>query len=122
MTRGTLKKPASSAGVRARSRAPSSRSSDGRTSSGRSAAWRVDDAGGRRDAGRVDLLHLVGVREDVAELAREQLDLVGVELEVRERGDRRDLRRGESAGMANASMAIGSDRVIAEMLRRSSRP
>ena len=67
---------------RARWPAPSSRSSDGRTSSGRSAAWRVDDAGGRRHAGRVDLLHLLGVAEDVAELAGEQLDLRGVELEV----------------------------------------
>ena len=65
-----------------------------------------DDAGGRRHAGRVDLLHLVGVVEDVAELAREQVDLVLVELEIRERGDRLDIRTSESRGMANASISI----------------
>ena len=34
-----------------------------------------DHTGGGRDAGRVDVLDLVGVFEDVAELAREELDL-----------------------------------------------
>ncbi len=77
---------------RARWPAPSSRSSDGRTSSGRSAACRATTlaVGGTPVVSM--LLHLVGVREDVAELAREQLDLGGVELEMRERGDGRDLR------------------------------
>ena len=95
MTRGTLKNPASSAASGALASA-SSRSSDGRTSSGRSAAWRVSTlAVGGTPVG-VDLLHLVGVGEDVAELAREQVDLGRVELEVRERGDLRDLFAGEN--------------------------
>ena len=47
--------------------------------------------GSRRDAGGVDLLHDFGVREDVAELAREEINLRRVELEVRQRGNGRDL-------------------------------
>ena len=72
MTRGTLKKPASSAASGAL-RSAASRSSDGRTWSGRSDSWRVTHVRGRRDAGRVDRQHLVGVPEEVAELTREQL-------------------------------------------------
>src|SRR2546428_2634609 len=48
-----------------------------------------DNAGRRRDAGCVDLLNLVRVREDVAQLAREQVELVFVELELREGRDLR---------------------------------
>ena len=74
MTRGTLKSPASSVGV-------------GRVGQRLVAVERRphlvgaiggvprDDVRGRRHAGRVDLLHLFGVGEDVAELAREELDL-----------------------------------------------
>jgi hypothetical protein len=39
----------------------------------------------------LDLLHDLGVGEDVAELAREQIDFRRVELEVRQRGNGRDL-------------------------------
>ena len=42
----------------------------------------------------------LGVREDVAELAREQIDFRRVELEMRQRGDGRDLVSGESRGHA----------------------
>ncbi len=43
-----------------------------------------EHAGGWRNAARVHLLHFVGVREDIAELAREQLNLVRVQFEVGE--------------------------------------
>src|SRR5437763_4333786 len=48
------------------------------------------DARGRRDASRVDLTDFFGVREDVAELAGEQVQLRVVELEMSQRGDGRD--------------------------------
>jgi hypothetical protein len=51
---------------------------------------------GGRDAGGVNLLHNLGVREDVAELAREEIDFRRVELEVRQRGNGRDLVSGKS--------------------------
>ena len=63
-----------------------------------------DDARGGRHAGRVDLLHLVGVVEDIAELPREQIELLLVELEVRERGNRLDLGPCESAAWRDASI------------------
>jgi len=50
-----------------------------------------DDACGRRDAARVDLLDLIGIRENVAKLTREELDLRCVELEIGERCDFRNL-------------------------------
>ena len=90
MTRGTLKKPASSAASGALASA-SSRSSDGQDLVGAIGGVPGDDRCGRRDAGGVDLLHLLGVGEDVAELPGEQINFRGVELEVRERGDGRDL-------------------------------
>src|ERR1043166_3503013 len=48
-----------------------------------------------RDAARVDLIQFFDVSEHVTELAREQLDLVRLELEVGERGHRFDLRFGQ---------------------------
>jgi len=50
-----------------------------------------DDAGRRRNAGGVDAQELVGVRQDLAELAREHLDLGRIELDLGEPGDRSDL-------------------------------
>jgi len=57
-----------------------------------------DEVSGRRDPGGVGLLNLIGVRQNVAELSREQLDLGRVELEVGECGHRLDLLSGESGG------------------------
>ena len=57
-----------------------------------------DDARSRRNPGRVDVLDLVGVIENFAELARVQLDFFLVEPQVRERSDGFDLRSGERRG------------------------
>ncbi len=100
MTRGTLKRPASRAASGALASA-ASRSSDGRDARRRrSASCPPIDVRGRRHAGRVDLLHGVGVREDVAELTRKEFGFRGIELQVRERGDGVDLRPRESGGHA----------------------
>ena len=45
----------------------------------------------RTAACRVDLLHLVGVFENISELPREQADLLFVQLEVREPGNSLDI-------------------------------
>ena len=50
------------------------------------------------DAAGVNLLHLVGVLEDLAELPRKQIQLRGIELEIGERGDRLDLFSREGCG------------------------
>ncbi len=68
------------------------RSSDGCTTSARSASCARDDAGGRRHSRGVDVLDLVGVFEDVAELARVELDFGLVEAKMRECSNRFDLR------------------------------
>ena len=99
MTRGTRKRPASRAASGALASAARGRAT-GRTSSGAIGGVARGEVRGRRHAGRVDLLHRVGVGEDVAELAREQFHFGGIELEVRERGDRLDLRSRESGGHA----------------------
>src|SRR5579872_5168380 len=54
----------------------------------------------RQDAGRVDPLDLFRVSEDVAELAREQIDLVFGELEMGQRRDGADLVARETGGHA----------------------
>jgi hypothetical protein len=87
------KKPVSS-GVRC-PRA-TSRSSEG-ASGGALDSWRVTTRS-RRDAGRIDREHLVSVSQEVAELTREQLHLVRLELELRKRGNCGDLRGGEFCG------------------------
>lgn len=58
-------------------------------------------ARGGGDAGRVDPLQLVGVREDVAQLPREQVELVSIELEMGERRDGGDLFSGQAGGHGN---------------------
>src|SRR6185503_2021081 len=50
-----------------------------------------EDAGGRRDAGGIDLLHGFCVAEEFAELAGEQVHFRGIELEVGEGGDLRNI-------------------------------
>jgi hypothetical protein len=47
--------------------------------------------GRRRDAAGVDLLHLAGVGEDLAELARKEVEICLVELKVGQGGDSLDL-------------------------------
>ena len=96
MTRGTRKRPASSDGVRRVGAAPSSRSSEGRTSSGRSDSWRVDDAGGRRRRRSCRSLHLRRRRRGCRRAGGRTARPRAVELEMRERGDRCDLRASES--------------------------
>ena len=56
------------------------------------------DAGRGRDAGGVDRLELVGVGQDVAELAGEEVDLIVGELEMGQRGDFFNLRASELSG------------------------
>ena len=60
----------------------SSRGSDGATSSARELGWRADGMRHRDDAAGVDLLHLLGIREEVGELAAEQRGLVGRQREA----------------------------------------
>src|SRR5262249_18497441 len=48
----------------------------------------------------IDLLHLIRVVEDVAQLFGEQLDLGIAQFQIRERGDRLNLRSGKSIGHA----------------------
>ena len=94
MTRGTWNRPAWRAGVRRvgqRVGAVERRADDVVTVGG----VRRHDAGRGRDAGRVDALHLLGVGEDVRQLAGEEVDFLVVELEVRERGDGFDLGTAE---------------------------
>jgi len=55
-----------------------------------------ENARSRRDAGRVDPLHVLGGGQDVAELAREEIQLRAVELEMRQRRDCGDLFARES--------------------------
>jgi hypothetical protein len=93
MTRGTLKNPPSSR-VRSASGAlasVSAMSSDGPTVSGRSVVCR---APGSRWAARRSYrssLHLIGVVQNAAELAREEIELRRIELEVRQCCDCRHL-------------------------------
>src|SRR5207247_6981698 len=49
-----------------------------------------DDVRGRGHSGRIDLPHLIGVGEKVAELLCKEIQLRGLELEIREGGDRLD--------------------------------
>ena len=91
MTRGTLKNPAPSAGVGALASA-SSRAKRWPHLVGAIGGHSREHAGRRRNAARVDLLHLVGVGEDIAELlSRTSRSRFVVELELRERGDGRHL-------------------------------
>ena len=97
MTRGTLNRPASRLASGALASA-AVRSSDGTHRVGTVGFMPRDDARRRRNAGRVDVLDLVGVFENLAELARVQLDFFLVEPQVRERSDGFDLRSGERRG------------------------
>jgi hypothetical protein len=54
--------------------------------------------GGGRDAARIDLLHLLGVRQDVGKLSGQQLLFFVAELEMRQRGDAFDVTDGEMRG------------------------
>ena len=58
----------------------------------------TQDVRRRRDTGGVDLLHLLGVGKEFAHVAREELQLGGVELEIRERGYRLNVRACECGG------------------------
>src|SRR5207248_3970118 len=58
------------------------------------------DGCGGRDARRVHELHLIGVREDVAELLRKEVELRDVEVEVGERRNCGDLFSCETRGHA----------------------
>ena len=84
MTRGTLKRPASRLASGAFARASSRL--ERRVDRVRTVGFVPrHDAGGRRNAGGVDVLDLVGVVENVAELTRVELDFLLVEPQVRER-------------------------------------
>ena len=89
MTRGTLKNDpsgVSGAGSGALASA-SARSRHGRTSSPRSDVPPGGEVRRGGDAGRVDLLELAHVGEDVAQLTSKQLDLGRRQVEVGQRGD-----------------------------------
>jgi len=61
-----------------------------------------------RDAGRVDPLELVGVREDIAQLSREQVELRGIEIQMGEGGDGGHALSGEFGGHGQMLARKGS--------------
>ena len=73
-----------------------------------------------RDAGGVDLLHLVGVGQDVAELPGEPVDFVGRQFQPGEGGDPADVEVGVCLGIGTRMLA--SDRRRRSRRGRVGRP
>src|SRR4029079_7877514 len=81
-----------------------------------------DDAGRWRHAGGVNVLPLSGVVEALAQLCGEQLDFRLAQFQVRERGDRLNLRPGKSSGHGEMLASLRPTGAQGDRVRELMRP